>query len=77
VEIPDTRYAKTTDGVYLGYQTLGRDPSTSSGQAYWPGNIDFEWDAPTVGPRPAPPSPLARNRLLFGRMPPPPHGDSE
>jgi len=49
VEIPDTRYAKTTDGVYLAYQTLGEGPPDIVWQPDWPGNIDFEWDSPLVG----------------------------
>ena len=46
----DTRYAKTTDGVYLAYQTLGEGPLDIVWQPDWPGNIDFEWDAPPIGP---------------------------
>ncbi len=43
---PQTGYAKTTDDVYLAYQTLGEGPFDIVWQPDWPGNIDFEWDAP-------------------------------
>src|SRR2546423_12043739 len=39
-----TRYARTTDGVYLGYQVLGDGPIDLVWQPDWPGNIDMEWD---------------------------------
>jgi class 3 adenylate cyclase/pimeloyl-ACP methyl ester carboxylesterase len=47
---PGTRYAKTDDGVYLAYQTLGEGPVDIVWQPEWPGNIDFEWDDPLDGP---------------------------
>lgn len=50
VETPDTRYATTTDGVYLAYQTLGEGPPHIVWQPDWPGNIDFLWDLPSIGP---------------------------
>lgn len=49
MEIPDTRYAKTTDGVYLAYQTLGEGPLDIVSQPDWPEIIDFDWDAPAGG----------------------------
>ena len=39
-----TRYARTTDGVYLGYQVLGDGPIDLVWQPDCPGNIDMEWD---------------------------------
>ena len=50
MEIPDTRYVKTTDGVYLAYRTLGEGPVDIVWQPEWPGNIDFEWNTPVSGP---------------------------
>ena len=48
--IPDSRYAKAADGVYLAYQTLGEGPPDIVWQLDWPGNLDFEWEAPISGP---------------------------
>jgi len=39
-----TRYARTTDSVYLGYQVLGDGPIDLVWQPDCPGNIDMEWD---------------------------------
>jgi hypothetical protein len=39
-----TRYAQTSDGVYLGYQVVGDGPLDLVWQPDWPGNIDMEWD---------------------------------
>jgi class 3 adenylate cyclase/pimeloyl-ACP methyl ester carboxylesterase len=50
VELPEARYAKTTDGVYLAYQTLGEGPLDIVSQPDWPEIIDFDWDAPINGP---------------------------
>jgi class 3 adenylate cyclase len=37
-----TRYARTPDGVYLGYQVSGDGPIDLVWQPDWPGNIDME-----------------------------------
>jgi class 3 adenylate cyclase len=50
VDIPDTRYAMSADGVYLAYQTLGEGPPDIVWQLDWPGNIDFEWEGPIIAP---------------------------
>jgi pimeloyl-ACP methyl ester carboxylesterase len=50
MQTPETRYAISPDGVYLAYQTLGEGPRDIVWQPDWPGNIEFEWDAPTTGP---------------------------
>jgi len=47
---PETRYAITPDGVYLGYQTLGAGPIDFVFQDDWPGNVELLWDEPLVGP---------------------------
>ena len=45
VELPETRYAKTTDGVYIAYQTLGHGPIDIAWQFEWLGNVDVIWQA--------------------------------
>jgi class 3 adenylate cyclase/pimeloyl-ACP methyl ester carboxylesterase len=44
---PQTGYARTSDGVYLAYQTLGDGPTDIVYQPDWPGNIDMEWEFPS------------------------------
>jgi class 3 adenylate cyclase len=50
VEIRDTRYAKTPDGVYIAYQTTGEGPIDLVWQFDFTGNVDLVWEDPTVGP---------------------------
>ncbi len=57
----DTRYAITSDGIYLCYQTLGEGPIDIVWQPDWPGNIDMTWDAPIIGP-------WLRELSTFGRV---------
>ena len=47
----ETRYAKTTDGVYIAYQVVGSGPVdlTADFHAY-AGNVDLIWDEPDWGP---------------------------
>jgi class 3 adenylate cyclase len=40
----ETGYARTSDGVYLGYQVVGDGPLDLVWQPDWPGNIDMEWE---------------------------------
>ena len=42
MEIPDTQYAVTPDGVYIAYQVFGDGPIDVVWQSDWPGNIDME-----------------------------------
>ena len=42
-------YAKTEDGIYLGYRVDGDGPIDIVSQSDWPGNIDLEWLNPLVG----------------------------
>ena len=42
-------YAKTDDGVYLGYRVDGDGPIDVVCQPDWPGNIDLEWADPLTG----------------------------
>ena len=46
MEIPDTRYAVTQDGVYIAYQVFGQGPIDVVWQSDWPGNIDMEGEEP-------------------------------
>ena len=43
-------YAKTDDGIYLGYRVDGDGPIDIVSQSDWPGNIDLEWEDPFSGP---------------------------
>jgi class 3 adenylate cyclase/pimeloyl-ACP methyl ester carboxylesterase len=49
VEIRDTRYAKTSDGVYVAYQTAGEGPLDVVWQFDAFGNVDLIWDEPWLG----------------------------
>lgn len=42
--ISETRYAKTPDGVYLAYQTVGEGSIDIVWQFEWCGNVDAIWD---------------------------------
>jgi hypothetical protein len=42
-------YAKTDDGIYLGYRVDGDGPIDIVSQSDWPGNIDLEWEDPFSG----------------------------
>jgi pimeloyl-ACP methyl ester carboxylesterase len=42
--IPQTHYLKTTDGVYIAYQTLGEGPIDIVWQFEWLGNVDTIWE---------------------------------
>jgi class 3 adenylate cyclase len=44
--IPQTHYLKTTDGVYIAYQTLGEGPVDIVWQFEWLGNVDTIWEYP-------------------------------
>jgi class 3 adenylate cyclase len=46
VEIRNTRYAKTSDGVYIAYQTNGDGPIDVAFQLDWFGNVDVIWEEP-------------------------------
>ncbi len=42
--VPDTRYAKTVDGAYIAYQTIGDGPVDIVWQFEWIGNVDTIWE---------------------------------
>ena len=46
MEVPDTHYAVTPDGVYIAYQVIGDGPIDVVWQSDWPGNIDVEGEEP-------------------------------
>jgi len=48
VETPETRYAKTADGIHVAYQVIGHGPMTL---AYVPGyvsHVEYAWSHPSV-----------------------------
>ena len=49
MEIRDTRYAKTPDGVYVAYQTAGEGPLDVVWQFDAFGNVDLIWEEPLLG----------------------------
>ena len=44
MQIRETRYAKTPDGVYIAYQTVGDGPIDIVWQFDWLGNVDTIWE---------------------------------
>ena len=46
MNIPEPRYAKTSDGVYIAYQVLGEGPVDIAGGTAWGGQVEilFEWE---------------------------------
>ena len=51
MEIPETRYAKTADDVYLAYQVVGEGPvDVVYGFNANEGNVDLMWDEPDWRP---------------------------
>jgi hypothetical protein len=48
---PETRYAKTADGVSVAYQTVGSGPVDVAMDFHaFAGNVDLIWDEPDWGP---------------------------
>ena len=50
MEILDTRYAKTPDGVYIAYQVAGEGPVDLAWAFDFSGNVDLAWEWPVTGP---------------------------
>jgi class 3 adenylate cyclase len=46
VEPPETRYATTSDGVYIAYQVLGDGPVDFVYAAPWVTHIEYRWELP-------------------------------
>ena len=50
MQIRDTRYARTPDGVYIAYQVAGEGPIDLAWGFDFTGNVDLAWDWPLTGP---------------------------
>jgi len=48
VDIPETRYAKTADGVHIAYQTVGSGPVDIVFVMAWTTHIELMWKEPTL-----------------------------
>ena len=44
--IPETRYAKTADGVHIAYQVVGDGPIDLVYVSGWISNVDLNWTSP-------------------------------
>jgi pimeloyl-ACP methyl ester carboxylesterase len=49
MEIRDTRYARTSDGVYIAYQLAGEGPVDFAWGFDFSGNVDLAWEWPDTG----------------------------
>jgi class 3 adenylate cyclase len=47
-ERPETRYARSVDGAYIGYQVLGDGPVDLVYVPTWWSNVDAQWDVPEI-----------------------------
>jgi class 3 adenylate cyclase/pimeloyl-ACP methyl ester carboxylesterase len=50
VDRPETRYARTIDGVHIAYQVVGEGPFDLVFAPGWISNVDVVWDLPFAGP---------------------------
>jgi pimeloyl-ACP methyl ester carboxylesterase len=48
VDLPETRYTKTVDGLSIAYQVLGRGPVDLVLTPGWISNVDAAWDVPPL-----------------------------
>jgi len=48
LDIPETRYAKTADGVHIAYQTVGTGPVDIAFVTGWTTHIELMWKEPTL-----------------------------
>src|SRR4249920_3963079 len=48
VDVPETRYAKTADGVHIAYQTVGTGPVDIAFVMGWTTHIELMWKEPTL-----------------------------
>jgi class 3 adenylate cyclase len=46
--IPETRYARATDGTHIAYQVHGDGPVDILAQRGWVSNLDHEWEEPIL-----------------------------
>jgi pimeloyl-ACP methyl ester carboxylesterase len=61
VDVPETHYATTPDGVYIAYQVAGEGPVDVAWQFDFVGNVDLVWDDAILGP-------LFRGIASFARL---------
>lgn len=50
MDIRDTRYVNTPDGVYIAYQVAGEGPIDFASGFDFSGNVDLAWEWPLTGP---------------------------
>ena len=48
MDVPETRYAKTADGVHIAYQTVGTGPVDIVFVMAWTTHIELMWKEPTL-----------------------------
>ncbi len=48
MDIPETRYAKTADGVHIAYQTVGTGPVDIAFVMAWTTHVELMWKEPTL-----------------------------
>jgi class 3 adenylate cyclase len=46
LDLPDTFYARASDGAYIAYQVIGEGSVDVLEQVDWPGNLDMLWEDP-------------------------------
>jgi class 3 adenylate cyclase len=46
VHIPETKYAKTADGVHIAYQSIGDGPTDLIYLSEWVSNVELQWQEP-------------------------------
>ena len=44
MDVPETRYAKTVDGVHIAYQVLGDGPEDFEYASPWVTHIEYRWE---------------------------------
>ena len=49
MDVPETRYAETVDGLSIAYQVLGQGPVDLVYTEGWISNVDACWDVPPLG----------------------------
>jgi DNA-binding SARP family transcriptional activator/pimeloyl-ACP methyl ester carboxylesterase len=47
IEVPETRYTKTSDGVHIAYQVVGDGPFDLVFMSTWFSHIDVQWEHPS------------------------------
>ena len=48
VQVPETRYAKTADGVHIAYQVVGDGPIDLVWVMGWTSNVEALWEEPNL-----------------------------